>query len=107
MNACRGKTQAAGLAPTKTNIFATYVNEVRSNLHVVLAFSPSGDAFRARLRMFPSLVNCCTIDWFHEWPGEALFSVAKQQLTGQNVELPDLEASLTMFQGIHQSVEEQ
>ena len=23
------------------------------------------DAFRTRLRMFPSLVNCCTIDWFH------------------------------------------
>lgn len=26
--------------------------------------SPIGDAFRTRLRMFPSLVNCCTIDWF-------------------------------------------
>ena len=26
--------------------------------------SPIGDAFRRRLRMFPSLVNCCTIDWF-------------------------------------------
>lgn len=26
--------------------------------------------------MFPALVNCCTIDWFTEWPGEALRSVA-------------------------------
>ena len=26
--------------------------------------------------MFPSLVNCCTIDWFREWPMEALRSVA-------------------------------
>ena len=26
--------------------------------------SPIGDAFRNRLRKFPSLVNCCTIDWF-------------------------------------------
>ena len=26
------------------------------------------EAFRARLRQFPSLVNCCTIDWFTEWP---------------------------------------
>ncbi|KAJ1481106.1 hypothetical protein T484DRAFT_1808591, partial [Baffinella frigidus] len=32
------------------------------NIHIVLAFSPVGDAFRNRLRMFPSLVNCCTID---------------------------------------------
>ena len=27
--------------------------------------------------MFPSLVNCCTIDWFIEWPQEALLSVAQ------------------------------
>ena len=26
--------------------------------------------------MFPSLVNCCTLDWFSEWPREALLSVA-------------------------------
>jgi dynein heavy chain len=42
--------------------------------------SPIGDAFRTRLRMFPSLVNCCTIDWFSEWPDDALQSVAKQFL---------------------------
>lgn len=27
--------------------------------------------------MFPSLVNCCTIDWFTEWPSDALLSVAR------------------------------
>ena len=35
---------------------------------------------RARLRKFPSLVNCCTIDWFSEWPSDALKSVASQFL---------------------------
>lgn len=35
--------------------------------------------------MFPSLVNCCTIDWFTEWPEEALRSVADFFLS--NVEL--------------------
>eukprot|EP00960_Hanusia_phi_P045838 757455-Hanusia_phi.AAC.1 len=30
--------------------------------------------------MFPSLVNCCTIDWFMIWPEDALISVAKQFL---------------------------
>jgi len=39
--------------------------------------SPVGSAFRSRCRMFPSLVNCCTIDWFIEWPREALLSVSK------------------------------
>lgn len=38
--------------------------------------SPVGSAFRTRCRMFPSLVNCCTLDWFSEWPREALLSVA-------------------------------
>lgn len=32
--------------------------------------------------MFPSLVNCCTIDWFTKWPEEALFSVAENNLRG-------------------------
>ncbi len=53
------------------------LRRVRSNLHMVLCFSPVGEAFRQRLRMFPSLVNCCTIDWFREWPNEALTSVAR------------------------------
>jgi hypothetical protein len=30
----------------------------------VIAMSPVGNAFRERLRKFPSLVNCCTIDWW-------------------------------------------
>lgn len=41
-----------------------FVERVREQLHIVLAMSPIGEAFRARIRMFPSLVNCCTIDWF-------------------------------------------
>lgn len=30
--------------------------------------------------MFPSLVNCCTIDWYSKWPREALLSVAKKSI---------------------------
>ena len=45
-------------------LFAFFVNRCRENLHIIIAFSPIGDAFRNRLRQFPSLINCCTIDWF-------------------------------------------
>ena len=41
-----------------------FVERIRQNLHVILTMSPIGDAFRNRLRKFPSLINCCTIDWF-------------------------------------------
>jgi dynein heavy chain len=47
-------------------------------MHVVLAMSPVGDAFRQRLRMFPSLVNCCTIDWFSEWQGLTHLPISAQ-----------------------------
>ena len=60
-------------------------SRIRANLHLVLAMSPIGDVFRDRLRMFPSLVNCCTIDWFSEWPPEALVSVAAQTLDAVEV----------------------
>ncbi|KAG6458751.1 hypothetical protein O3G_MSEX011030 [Manduca sexta] len=64
------------LPATKTNLFACYQRRVKTNLHIVIVMSPIGEIFRARLRQFPSLVNCCTIDWFSEWPKTALESVA-------------------------------
>ena len=45
-------------------------------MHIVLAFSPVGDAFRDRCRQFPSIINCATIDWYNAWPEDALYSVA-------------------------------
>ena len=45
-------------------LFAFFVNRCRDNLHVVIAFSPIGDTFRNRIRKFPSMINCCNIDWF-------------------------------------------
>ena len=44
---------------------STMLLTVRENLHVVLCMSPIGAGFRNRCRMFPSLVNCCTVDWFN------------------------------------------
>uniref|UniRef100_A0A8C4ZUY6 Dynein, axonemal, heavy chain 6 n=1 Tax=Gadus morhua TaxID=8049 RepID=A0A8C4ZUY6_GADMO len=58
-------------------VFQYFVTRVRARLHIVLCMSPVGDAFRSRCRMFPSLVNCCTIDWFVQWPREALLSVSQ------------------------------
>ncbi|XP_068561369.1 dynein axonemal heavy chain 12 [Cebidichthys violaceus] len=61
-------------------LFAFFVARCRENLHIVVAFSPIGNAFRNRLRQFPSLINCCTIDWFQPWPEEALERVANSFL---------------------------
>ena len=59
------------------NMFQAYLGRVQTNIHLVIAMSPLGEVFRARLRQFPSLVTCCTLDWFNEWPEEALLGVGK------------------------------
>lgn len=77
MAACKAECIKKQLPPTKMNIFTIYLSRVRKNIHLIIAMSPLGSAFTTRLRMFPSLVNCCTIDWFTEWPEEALLGVGK------------------------------
>ena len=59
-------------------ILAEYLNvHTTRNRRHLCTHSPIGEVFRSRLRQFPSFVNCCTIDWFSEWPDEALKSVAQ------------------------------
>ncbi|CAE7660623.1 DNAH7, partial [Symbiodinium microadriaticum] len=53
-----------------------------------------------------SITLCCTINWFREWPAEALSSVAQQQLTVNQVQLPNFDGSVKLFQVMHMSVEQ-
>ncbi|CAL1541921.1 unnamed protein product [Lymnaea stagnalis] len=83
---CRPGAKEAGIPEgNRDAIYDFCINRVRNNLHIVLCMSPVGSAFRSRCRMFPSLVNCCTIDWFVEWPKEALLGVSKSSF--ENVDL--------------------
>ena len=69
--------------------FELFIRRTRQNMHVSLCLSPIGDDFRRRMRMFPSLINCCTIDWFLPWPEEALDSVAQHFLKEIDLEKRD------------------
>jgi dynein heavy chain, axonemal len=74
-----GNKQASDM--TQPQLYSYFVTRVRANLHIVLAFSPIGGAFRDRLRKYPSIVNCCAIDWFTAWPQDALQAVAHKFLS--------------------------
>ncbi|XP_026981187.1 dynein axonemal heavy chain 7 [Sagmatias obliquidens] len=74
----RDKTKQTDGSPIA--LFNMFIDRCRNQLHVVLAMSPIGDAFRIHLRKFPALVNCCTIDWFQSWPEDALQAVASRFL---------------------------
>lgn len=67
------------------SILTYFTNRCKEKLHVMLCFSPIGESFRTRLRMYPSLVNCCTIDWFQVWPEDALEQVALRSTTDIDV----------------------
>lgn len=94
---------------SREGIFEFFVKRVRANLHVVICMSPVGDAFRRRCRMFPSLVNCCTIDWFVKWPPEALYSVALgslKEVSTEEMDASDYSSDLaTVCVMIHENVE--
>ncbi|GFH22159.1 uncharacterized protein HaLaN_19578 [Haematococcus lacustris] len=75
MEAVRPRAAKLGLE-TPLELWGYFTAQCRTFLHVVLCMSPIGSAFRERLRQNPSLVNCCTIDWFQRWPADALEAVA-------------------------------
>jgi len=108
--AVRPHCRDAGMPETKDGIRQLFISRVRDNLHIVLCMSPVGSAFRVRCRMFPSLINCCTIDWYDRWPAEALYSVSKQFLSvvdfseDQDQQSKILEGLCAMASVIHTSV---
>lgn len=104
---CRIECQKKKIPATKLNIFSQYLIRVRRNIHLCVCMSPLGEVFRNRLRNFPSLVNCCTIDWFTAWPADALQSVGMSVLQKADLGLSHFEEStVEMFKQIHLSVSE-
>uniref|UniRef100_G3NCJ3 Dynein axonemal heavy chain 7 n=1 Tax=Gasterosteus aculeatus aculeatus TaxID=481459 RepID=G3NCJ3_GASAC len=85
------------------SLFNMFIERCRTQLHVVMAMSPIGDAFRNRLRSFPALINCCTINWFQTWPEDALQAVACRFL--EDVEMTDelREGCIDMCKSFHTS----
>ena len=87
-------------------LFNLFVERAKQQLHIVLALSPIGDGFRNRLRKFPSLVNCCTIDWFENWPEDALVAVSTRFLADIELTEAQREAASFICRYFHQSTEQ-
>ena len=79
-----------------------FKEKVKDNLHTVLAMSPIGTALRSNIRMFPSLVNCCTIDYFSQWPQDALEAVAENFLKEVEMKSTELKAVINICKDMHQ-----
>uniref|UniRef100_UPI00398EA260 dynein axonemal heavy chain 11-like isoform X1 n=2 Tax=Pristiophorus japonicus TaxID=55135 RepID=UPI00398EA260 len=103
----RNEVRGLGILDNWENCWKFFLNRARLQLKVVLCFSPVGSTLRVRARKFPAIVNCTAIDWFHEWPQEALVSVSRrfiEEIEGIKTNLQD---SISLFMAyIHTSVNE-
>jgi len=84
------------------------MERVRSNLKMILCFSPVGDHFRVKSRKFPGLIASTNIDFFHPWPKDALIDVANRFIS--EIEMPQkerlLEPIALNMASVHSSIDE-
>lgn len=52
-------------------------------MKIVLSLSSVGTSFRQKIRTYPSLVNCTTINWFFPWPEQAFDQTSEQFISQQ------------------------
>ena len=54
-------------------LYKAFIHQVQRNLHVVFTMNPAGEDFTDRGASSPALYNRCVIDWFGDWPDQALY----------------------------------
>jgi dynein heavy chain, axonemal len=106
LTALRDVGRSLGRPDTNEALQGLFVERCRKHLHLVLCFSPLGSVLRERLRKFPSLVNCTTIDWFREWPEDGLRSVAARFLADVDLTEAERTSIREMFVQYQQEVRE-
>ncbi|NXD84162.1 DYH17 protein, partial [Halcyon senegalensis] len=107
ISAMKPQVKFLGLQDTRENCWKLFIEKVRRQLKVILCFSPVGSTLRVRARRFPAVVNCTAIDWFHEWPEDALVSVSSRFLEETRDIEPEVKVSISRFMSyVHMSVKE-
>ncbi|XP_074778161.1 dynein axonemal heavy chain 17 [Athene noctua] len=107
ISAMKPQVKFLGLQDTRENCWKLFIEKVRRQLKVILCFSPVGSTLRVRARRFPAVVNCTAIDWFHEWPQDALVSVSSRFLEETGDMEPAVKVSISQFMAyVHMSVKE-
>ncbi|XP_069511343.1 dynein axonemal heavy chain 17 [Ambystoma mexicanum] len=107
LNTMRPQVKYLGLPDTRENCWKHFIDKVRKELKIILCFSPVGATLRVRARKFPAVVNCTAINWFHEWPEEALVSVSRRFLEELEEIEPEVKGSISLFMSyVHKTANE-
>ena len=84
----------------KLTPYEIFMRRCKRNLHLLLIMSPDGNKLQNYFRKYPSLVNCTTIDWFLNWPNEALLAVANHFLLKQHSLIHEATTTITADEDI-------
>ncbi|XP_025715360.1 dynein axonemal heavy chain 17 isoform X2 [Callorhinus ursinus] len=107
ISSMRPQVKSLGMTDTREACWKFFIEKVRRQLKVILCFSPVGSILRVRARKFPAIVNCTAINWFHEWPEDALVSVSARFLEETEGIRPEVKASISLFMSyVHTTVNE-
>uniref|UniRef100_A0A8C3LJW7 Dynein axonemal heavy chain 9 n=1 Tax=Chrysolophus pictus TaxID=9089 RepID=A0A8C3LJW7_CHRPC len=107
INSVRNEVRGQGLVDSRETCWKFFIERVRRQLKVALCFSPVGNKLRVRSRRFPAIVSCTAIDWFQEWPQEALESVSLRFLRETDGVEASVKESISKFMAyVHTSVNE-
>ncbi|XP_039082400.1 dynein heavy chain 17, axonemal [Hyaena hyaena] len=107
ISSMRPQVKSLGLNDTRETCWKFFIEKVRRQLKVILCFSPVGSVLRVRARKFPAVVNCTAINWFHEWPEDALVSVSARFLEETEGIEEEVKASISLFMSyVHTTVNE-
>lgn len=97
--AAQGGNRNIDISPLQ--VFSFFVNRCKQKLHIVLCFSSIGPSLRNKIRMYPSLVNCCTVVWYETWPDDALQMVAQKYMEEINVQDEMKKSMVVLCQYFH------
>ncbi|XP_007535628.1 dynein axonemal heavy chain 17 [Erinaceus europaeus] len=107
ISSMRPQVKSLGMADTRETCWKFFIEKVRRQLKVILCFSPVGSVLRVRARKFPAVVNCTAINWFHEWPEDALVSVSARFLEETPGIPSEVKSSISFFMAyVHTTVNE-
>ncbi|KAM9371423.1 dynein axonemal heavy chain 9-like [Phaethornis superciliosus] len=107
ISSVRSEVKARGLVDSRENCWKFFIERVRRRMKVALCFSPVGNKLRVCSRRFPAIISCTTMDWFQEWPREALESVSLQFLQETEAVEDSVKDSISKFMAyVHTSVNE-
>ncbi|KAI9004406.1 dynein heavy chain [Hyaloraphidium curvatum] len=99
MSAMRTEAKALGLGDSRKVCWELFLRNVAANFKIIMCCSPIGASLKLKLQRFPGLLSQMQIDWFHEWPQEALGAVATGLLESCNNVPAKLVAKVATFMG--------